>query len=89
VAFASWILGELRQGAREKVARLNPTESQMVIDEWAGIMATGRIESSPLGYLHALVSRLESGEFTLRYADAVAQMREQEQACHPSTSHDA
>lgn len=88
VAFASWIPGELRQGAREKVSRLNPRESQMVIDEWAGIMATGRIESSPLGYLHAMVSRLESGKFRLRYADAVAQMREQEQAGHRPSSHD-
>jgi hypothetical protein len=76
--FAAWVPNELRQGAIEKVARLRPGEAQIVIDEWAGIMATGRIETSPLGYLHAMVSRLESGDFRLHYADAVAEMREQE-----------
>ena len=89
VQFVSWIPEELRQGAVQKVARLNPVESQMVIDEWAGILTTDRIQSSPLGYLHAMVSRLESGEFRLEYADAVAQVREQEQANHRSSSHDA
>ena len=49
--------------------------AQLVIDEWAGIMATGRIERSPLGYLRALVNRFESGEFRLKYADEVAQIR--------------
>jgi hypothetical protein len=63
----------VRQGAIEKVARLRPGEAQIVIDEWAGIMATGRIETSPIGYLHAMVSRLESGEFRLHFADAVAE----------------
>jgi hypothetical protein len=72
---APWIPDTLRPEALEKVARLDGVAAQLVIDEWAGIMATGRIESSPLGYLHALVSRFESGEFRLYYADAVAEMR--------------
>ena len=59
----------------EKVTRLSASEAQIVIDEWAGIMATGRIESSPLGYLHALVNRFESGKFRLQYADEVEEMR--------------
>ncbi len=73
--FAAWVPEELRGAAMEKVTRLSAAEAQIVIDEWAGIMATGRIESSPLGYLHALVSRLESGKFRLQYADEVAEMR--------------
>ncbi|MEN8180589.1 MAG: hypothetical protein ABFS39_18480 [Pseudomonadota bacterium] len=73
--FAAWVPKELRVAAMEKVTRLSTAEAQIVIDEWAGIMATGRIESSPLGYLHALVSRLESGKFRLQYADEVAEMR--------------
>lgn len=73
--FADWVPEALREAARLKVARLCTADAQLVIDEWAGIMATGRIESSPLGYLHALVSRLESGTFRLQYADEVAEMR--------------
>ncbi len=76
--FAPWVPLEIRSPALEKVARLNTAEAQIVIDEWAGIMATDRIESSPLGYLHAMVSRLEAGEFRLHYADEVADIRAQE-----------
>ncbi len=73
--FAAWVPEELRARALDKVARLDAVAAQLVIDEWAGIMASGRIETSPLGYLHALVSRFESGEFRLQYAGEVAQMR--------------
>jgi hypothetical protein len=73
--FAAWVPDKLRAAATEKVAGLNIAAAQLVIDEWAGIMATGRIESSPLGYLRALVNRLEAGEFRLRYADEVAALR--------------
>lgn len=73
--FADWVPNELREAALTKVAGLDAAEAQMVVDEWAGIMASGRIETSPLGYLHALVSRLVSGEFRLQYADDVAAMR--------------
>ena len=73
--FATWVPDEPRKAAMDKVTRLNSAKAQIVIDEWAGIMASGRIESSPLGYLHALVHRFESGEFRLRYADEVSEMR--------------
>jgi len=73
--YATWVPDELRAAATEKVARLDAVAAQLVIDEWAGIMATGRIETSPLGYLRALVNRFESGEFRLKYADEVAQIR--------------
>jgi hypothetical protein len=66
---------ELRAAATAKVARLDTVAAQLVIDEWAGIMAAGRIETSPLGYLNALVNRFESGEFRLKYSDEVAQIR--------------
>jgi len=78
IEFALWVPDDLKSPAMDKVARLEPTSAQLVIDEWAGIMATGRIESSPLGYLHTLVGRFESGQFRLQYADEVAQIREQE-----------
>lgn len=80
--FASWVPYEIRAPALEKVAQLNTAEAQIVIDEWAGIMATDRIDSSPLGYLHAMVSRLEAGEFRLHYADEVADIRAQESESH-------
>ncbi len=80
IAFVPWIPEELRISAVNKVAKLDPWAAQIVIDEWAGIMATGRIESSPLGYLHALVSRFEADEFRMQYANDVAQWREQERA---------
>jgi hypothetical protein len=73
--FADWVPHGLRAAAIKKVAGLNIGAAQMVIDEWAGIMATGRIESSPLGYLHTLINRFESGEFRLKYADEVARIR--------------
>ncbi len=75
VEFASWVPHVLRGPAMEKVARLNPVEAQIVIDEWAGILATGRIETSPLGYLHAMIHRLDAGDFRIQYADEVAEIR--------------
>ena len=73
--FADWVPHGLRAAAIKKVAGLNIGAAQLVIDEWAGIMATGRIERSPLGYLHTLINRFESGEFGLKYADEVARIR--------------
>ncbi|MCP4996403.1 MAG: hypothetical protein GY934_21905, partial [Gammaproteobacteria bacterium] len=75
IEFISWMPDDLKVSAIEKVARLEPASAQLVIDEWTGILATGRIESSPLGYLHTLVSRFESGQFRLHYAEEVAQIR--------------
>ncbi|MFW2440677.1 MAG: hypothetical protein ACN4GR_15080 [Arenicellales bacterium] len=74
--FADWVAEYLHEQAAEKVSHLNTTSAQMVIDEWAGSIASGEIERSPLGYLYALVKRLEAGDFTLRYADKVEEIRE-------------
>ena len=73
--FATWVPAELREAALQKVAGLNPVAAQMVIDEWAGSMASELIETSPLGYLQAMVNRFEAGDFRLRFADAVAETR--------------
>jgi len=73
--FASWVPDELRKAALEKVARLSPVEAQIVIDEWAGCMVADIIETSPLGYLQAMVSRYERGDFIIYLAEAVADIR--------------
>ncbi len=75
IEFAHWVPEELVAPAKDQVNRLEPSMAQLVIDEWAGIMADGRIKSSPLGYLHTLVGRVQSGEFRLFYADGMAQIR--------------
>jgi len=75
--FTTWVPDELRAQAVSRVARLDIKAAQSVIDEWAGALAAGRIERSPLGYLHALVARFESGDLRWRYADAVAASRKQ------------
>lgn len=72
---AAWVPEALHSEALAKVSRLRPVEAQIVLDEWAGIMAHGHIKDSPLGYLHVLVCRFESGEFRLQYADEVAERR--------------
>ena len=41
----------------------------------AGSMVGDLIETSPIGYLHAMVSRYEEGDFRLQFADADAQIR--------------
>jgi hypothetical protein len=78
IEFAAWVPEDLKAPAMNKVSRLDTATAQIIIDEWAGSMATGRIERSPLGYLHALVSRLESGRFRLQYADAIEAIRKGE-----------
>ena len=75
VVFAYWIPDELRDAALEKVAGLSPAEGQIVIDEWAGCMAAEFIETSPLGYLKAMVRRYQAGDLTLVFADDVAGVR--------------
>lgn len=75
VQFSHWVPTELRVPATHRVAELSSPLAQMVIDEWAGIIAAGAIRNSPLGYLRALVSRMQRGEFTPKYADQVAQAR--------------
>jgi hypothetical protein len=76
VQFCDWVPNELRGPATQQVAELSRPLAQMVIDEWAGIIAAGTIRNSPLGYLRALVSRMQQGEFIPRYADRVAEARE-------------
>ncbi len=73
--FAAWVSEALRAEALDKVARLDPIGAQIVLDEWAGIMVHGHIKDSPLGYLHVLVCRYESGEFRLQYANEVTEGR--------------
>jgi hypothetical protein len=75
VQFCRWVPDELRVPAAHQVAELSTPLAQLVIDEWAGIIAAGAIRNSPLGYLRALVSRMQRGEFTPKYADQVAQAR--------------
>ncbi len=75
VAFAPWVPAELQDPAREIVAELDLAEAQMVIDEWAGRMALEKIDTSPLGYLQAMVRRYREGNFGLAFANAVAEVR--------------
>jgi hypothetical protein len=75
VVFAFWVPDELKDAALEKVAGLSPAEGQIVIDEWAGCMAAEFIETSPLGYLQAMVRRYQAGDLTLVFADDVAGVR--------------
>ncbi len=46
-----------------------------MIDEWAGCMAAEFIDTSPLGYLQALVRRYQEGNLTLVLAQDVADIR--------------
>jgi hypothetical protein len=75
VAFAWWVPEELQDAARTIVVGLDPSEAQMVIDEWAGAMAADSIDISPLGYLQALVRRYREGNFGLAFANVVADRR--------------
>ena len=47
----------------------------MVIDEWAGCMAVELIDTSPLGYLQALVRQYRDGNLVLALAENVADLR--------------
>jgi hypothetical protein len=62
VEFPSWIPEEFKPSAADLINALNPGVAQLVIDEWAALLAIGAIHTSPLGYLYALVKRLQSGE---------------------------
>ena len=75
VEFASWVPENLKAQAESVVSDQPPDLAQLIIDEWAGNLATGAIERSPLGYLRALVLRLNLGEFIPRYANGVARSR--------------
>jgi hypothetical protein len=75
VAFAPWIPDELQDAAREIVGGLDPAEAQTLIDEWAGCMALEKIDTSPLGYLQAMVRRYRDGNFRSNLAKAIADIR--------------
>ena len=75
IAFAQWVPSELHAAANAMVARLPPERAQMIVDEWAGVLARGSIQRSALGYLRALIARSEDGAFNPKLADRVAQTR--------------
>ncbi len=75
IGFAFWVPEELWPAALDKVAALSSAEGQMIIDEWAGCMAAGLIDISPVGYLQALVRRYQEGRLTLVHAREVADIR--------------
>lgn len=75
VEFVWWVPDELRSPALEKVAGLSTAEGQIVIDEWAGCMAAGFIDISPLGYLQAMVRRYREGKLALAFAKDIADIR--------------
>jgi hypothetical protein len=73
--FAWWVSAVFQDAARAIVGELDPTEGQIVIDEWAGCMAAESIDISPLGYLQAMVRRYRDGNFALAFANVVADIR--------------
>jgi hypothetical protein len=75
VLFSPWVPAELQEAARTMVAKLDPVEAQTVIDEWAACMALEKIETSPLGYLQAMVRRYQDGDFRSNQAKAMADVR--------------
>lgn len=78
IVFPGWISAEQQSVAREKVARFEPAQAQMLIDEWAGAINAGKIKESPLGYLHEMAARLDSNQFSCHYADDIARARKEE-----------
>ncbi|MCZ2156516.1 MAG: hypothetical protein LC114_21870 [Bryobacterales bacterium] len=83
VEFASWVPEDLRASARNLVKALDQPRAQLVLDEWAGLIMIGAIHTSPLGYLSTLVRRILVGEFTVRYAEEVAAIRQDYEHVRP------
>ena len=73
------LLSEERAGAEAMLAVLQSPLDQLVLDEWAGIIAAGAIRASPLGCLRELVKRARKGAFTPERALRVARARETRQ----------
>ena len=73
------LLSDERTGAEAMLAVLQPPLDQLVLDEWAGIIAAGAIRASPLGCLRELVKRARKGTFTSERGLRVAQARETRQ----------
>ncbi len=59
--FPEWVPHEIRTSTQHLVAELDQADAQLVIDEWAGALAAGRIQRSPLGYLKTLATRNQTG----------------------------
>jgi hypothetical protein len=72
--FPDWLPAELHAPAIRLVAALGSAEAQLVLDEWAGALAAGAIQRSPLGYLKALAVRCEAGDMNPRYASSVSRL---------------
>jgi hypothetical protein len=66
--FPEWVPHEIRTSAQHLVAELDQADAQLVIDEWAGALAAGVIQRSPLGYLKTLATRYRAGDMSVRYA---------------------
>jgi hypothetical protein len=73
------LLAEERAGAEAILAVLQSPLDQLVLDEWAGIIAAGAIRASPLGCLRELVKRARKGAFTPERALRVVRARETQQ----------
>jgi len=66
--FPEWVPQEIHTSAQHLVAGLDQADAQLVIDEWAGALAAGVIQRSPLGYLKTLATRYRAGDMSVRYA---------------------
>jgi len=66
--FPEWVPQEIHASAQHLVAELDQAGAQLVIDEWAGALAAGAIQRSPLGYLKTLATRHRTGDMSVRYA---------------------
>ena len=75
IVFPKGIRLELQRAASDKVARFTAASAQMLIDEWAAAFNAGKIRQSPLGYLHELAARLDTGQFRCHHADDVVRER--------------
>jgi hypothetical protein len=66
--FPEWVPHEILASAQHLVAGLDHADAQLVIDQWAGALAAGVIQRSPLGYLKTLATRYRAGDMSVRYA---------------------
>lgn len=66
--FPEWVPQEIHTAAPQIVAGLDHPDAQLVIDEWAGALAAGVIQRSPLGYLKTLATRYRAGDMSVRCA---------------------
>ena len=73
------LLPEEHAEAEAMLAVLQPPLDQLVLDEWAGIIAAGAIRTSLLGCLRELVKRARKGTFTPERGLRVAEARETRQ----------